>query len=172
MIVQILQHTPVWVWMLLAALLYFGYLQSRTRAVPKERLFALPAAMLGLSLYSLFATFGATRLGFVAWLAGGILAALLYRVFGRPAGTAYAPDMRVYTVPGSWLPLTLMLAIFVTRYAVAVMIAIDASLRQASSFVLVAGLVYGFLSCTFTARAHAAVRAARHAPPSMAAQSA
>jgi hypothetical protein len=172
MIVQILQRTPAWVWMLLVALLYLGYLQSRTRAVPKARLFALPAAMLGLSLYSLFATFGATRLGFVAWLAGGILAGLLYRVFRRPAAAGYAPDTRVYTIRGSWLPLTLMLAIFVTRYAVAVMIAIDASLRQASSFVGIAGLAYGFLSCTFAARAHAVVRAAAHAPPSLAAQTA
>jgi hypothetical protein len=167
-----MQHTPAWVWVLLVALVYLGYLQSRTRAVPKTRLFALPAAMVGLSLYSLFATFGATRLGFVAWLAGGILAALLYRVFRRPAAAGYAPDTRVYSIPGSWLPLALMLAIFLTRYAVAVAIAIDAPLRQASSFVLVAGLVYGFLSCTFLARARAVVRAAKHPPPGMAGQSA
>jgi len=172
MIVQILQHTPAWVWMLLAALLYLGYLQSRTRAVPKARLFALPAAMVGLSLYSLSATFGATRLGFAAWVAGGILAGLLYRAFGRPAGASYAPDTRIYTIPGSWLPLTLMLAIFVTRYAVAVAIAIDASLRQTSSFVLVAGLVFGFLNCTFPARAHAVVQAAKHAQSNLAGQSA
>jgi hypothetical protein len=172
MIVQILQHTPAWVWMLLAALLYLGYLQSRTRAVPMARLFALPAAMVGLSLYSLFATFGATRLGFAAWLAGGILAGLLWRVFVRPAGTGYAPETRVYTIPGSWLPLTLMLAIFLTRYAVAVAIAIDASLRDASSFAIFSGLVYGFLSGTFPARVHAVVRAAKHSPPSGAAQSA
>lgn len=37
---------------------------------------------------------------------------------------------------------------------------------------LVAGLVYAFLSCTFPARAYAAVRAANHAPPSLARQSA
>ena len=172
MIIQILQHTPIWVWLLFAALLYLGYLQSSTRAVPKARLFALPAAMLGLSLYSLFATFGATRLGFAAWLAGGMLAALLYRFVRRPAGAGYVPDMSVYTIPGSWLPLTLMLAIFLTRYAVAVAIAIDASLREASLFIVAAGLAYGFLSCTFPARAYALVRAARHAPASLAGASA
>ncbi len=71
MIIQIMQHTPGWVWVLLLALIYIGYLQSRTRIVAKARLFALPAAMLGLSLYSLFATFGAVHLGLLAWLAGG-----------------------------------------------------------------------------------------------------
>ena len=172
MIAQIMQHTPVWVWVLFAGLIYLGYLQSRTRTVPKARLFALPLAMLGLSLYSLFATFGATRLAFVAWLAGGMLAGLLYRVFRRPAAAGYAPDTRVYTIPGSWLPLTQMLAIFLTRYAVAVTIAVDAPLREAASFVVVAGLAYGFLSCTFAARAHAVVRAARQATLSLAGQSA
>jgi hypothetical protein len=168
MIVQIMQRTPVWVWMLLIALIYLGYLQSRTRTVSKARLFALPVAMLALSLYSLFATFGPTRLGFVAWLAGGMLAGLLYRFARRPAGAGHAPDTRVYTIPGSWLPLTLMLAIFLMRYAVAVAIAIDASLSETSSFVLVAGLSYGLLSCIFLARANAVLRAAKHAPLSLA----
>ena len=63
MIAQTMQHTPGWVWVLLLALICLGYLQSRTRIVPKARLLALPAAMLGLSLYSLIATFGAVRLG-------------------------------------------------------------------------------------------------------------
>lgn len=172
MIIQILQHTPAWVWMLLVALLYLGYLQSRTRTVPRARLFALPVAMLALSLYSLFATFGAARLGVAAWLAGGMLAALLRRFVRRPAGAGYAPDTRAYTIPGSWLPLTLMLAIFLTRYAVAAAIAIDASLREASLFIVAAGLAYGFLSCTFPARAYAVVRAARDAPASLAGASA
>lgn len=161
MIVQILQHTPPWVWMLLAALLYLGHLQSRTRVMSKARLFALPAAMVALSLYSLFATLGATRLGFAAWLTGGILAALLYRSFRRPAGTGQVSDTRVYAIPGSWLPMALILAIFITRYAVAVAIAIEAALLEASPFVAIAGVTYGFLSCALFARAHTAVRAAK-----------
>jgi hypothetical protein len=170
MIAQILQHTPAWVWLLLVALLFLGYLQSRTRLMSKARLFALPAAMLVLSLYSLFATFGATRLGFAAWLAGGILAALLYRSFGRPAGTVDVLGTPIYTIPGSWLPLMLMMAIFLTRYAVAVAISIDASLRDANLFAVIAGLGYGFLSCTFPVRACAVARSARRAPASLAGQ--
>jgi hypothetical protein len=170
MIVQILQHTPAWVWMLLLALLYLGYLQSRTRVMSKARLFALPAAMLALSLYSLFATFGATLPGFIAWLAGGILAALLYRSFERPAGTGYASGTPVYTIPGSWLPLMLIVTIFLTRYTVAVAIAINTSLRDANLFAVIAGLAYGFLSCTFPVRAYALVRAARRAPVSLTGQ--
>jgi hypothetical protein len=172
MIVQIVQHTPGWVWVLFLALVCLGYLQSRTRAVPKPRLFALPVAMLGLSLYSLFATFGADRVGLLAWLAGGMLALLLHRVLGRPARAAYAPATRRYTVPGSWVPLTLMLAIFFARYAVAATMAIDASLRQANAMIAAAGLIYGFLSFIFLARARAVLRAAKPAPAGLASQSA
>ena len=39
-------------------------------------------------------------------------------------------------------------------------------------WMLVAGLVFGFLSCIFPARAHALVRAAKHAPSNLAGQSA
>ncbi len=172
MMVQIMQHTPGWVWVLFLALICLGYLQSRTRTVAKARLFALPAAMLGLSLYSLFATFGAVRLGLLAWLAGGLLALLLQRVRGWPAAASYAPDTRLYTIRGSWVPLALMLAIFLARYAVAAAVAVDASLRQANALIAAASLVYGFLSCTFLARAGAVLRAAKPAPVSLAGQSA
>ena len=163
MIVQILQRTPVWVWPLFAALLYLGYAQSKTRRVPKARLFALPAALLGLSLYSMSATFGATRFGFAAWLAGGMLALMLNRILKQPAGVGYAPDTRAFTIPGSRLPLILMMAIFAVRYAVAAAIAVDASLREASAFVGIAGLAYGFLSGMFFARARHAGRFAAQA---------
>ena len=164
MIVQILQRTPVWVWPLFAALLYLGYLQSKTRSVSKQRLFALPLAMVGLSLYSLFSTFSANGAGFAAWLAGGVLALLLNHVLKRPKGVRYICATGVFTLRGSWSPLALMMAIFATRYAVAVITAIDASLRAADAFVGCAGLAYGFLSGLFLARALHAARAAKAAP--------
>lgn len=172
MIAQLVQHTPTWVWVLFLALLCLGYLQSRTRAVPKARLFALPAAMLGLSLYSLFATFGAVPLGLLAWLAGGTLALRLHRTFGQRSAASYAPDTGRYTIRGSWVPLALMLAIFFARYAVAATVAIDASSRHASGLVVAAGLVYGLLSWTFFARARAVLRTAKSAPASLVGQGA
>jgi len=172
MMAQTIQHTPGWVWLLFLALICLGFLQSRTRTVPKARLLALPAAMLALSLHSLVATFGPLRLGLLAWLAGGMLTLLLHRVLGPPAGAGYAPDTRRYTVPGSWVPLMLMLAIFFARYAVAAATAIDASLRQANALVAAAGLVYGLLSWTFFARARAVLRTAQYAPAGLAAQGA
>ena len=164
MIVQILQRTPIWVWVLFVALLYLGYLQSKTRSVSKQRLFALPLAMVGLSLYSLFTTFGATGIGFVAWLAAGVLAFLLNRGLKHPEGVRYISATGVFTLRGSWVPLALMMTIFLTRYTVAVITAIDASLRAANTFVGCAGLAYGFLSGLFLARALHAARAAKAAP--------
>jgi hypothetical protein len=163
MIVQILQRTPIWVWPLFAALLYLGYTQSKTRSVSKQRLFALPLAMVGLSLYSLFTTFGPNGIGFAAWLAGGVLALLLNQVLKRPKEVRYISATRVFSLRGSWSPLALIMAIFVTRYTVAVLTAIDASLRAANAFVGCAGLAYGFLSGLFLARALHAARAAKAA---------
>jgi hypothetical protein len=118
----------------------------------------------GLSLYSLFTTFSANGIGFAAWLAGGVLALLLNHVLKRPKGVRYASATGLFTLRGSWSPLALIMAIFVTRYTVAVITAIDASLRAANAFVACAGLAYGFLSGLFLARALHAARAAKAAP--------
>lgn len=53
MLLQILTHTPVFVWALLAGLIALGVTQSRDRRVAPARLLALPALMLGLGAWSL-----------------------------------------------------------------------------------------------------------------------
>ena len=48
MIVNVLSHTPVWVWGLLAALMALGFSQTRQRHVAPWRLLMLPMVLLGL----------------------------------------------------------------------------------------------------------------------------
>lgn len=160
-ILQILQRTPLWVWPLFLALIWLGILQSRTRAVPRARLFALPAAMIGLSLFGVWSTFAAAPLSLAAWGGGILLAVLLNRILGLPAGVAYSPASRRYTVPGSWLPLALMMVIFFTRYAITVTLAINPLLRETAMFAGIASLAYGLMSGTFFARALHVLRAGR-----------
>ena len=51
MIVQILSHTPIWVYALFFVLLAFGLIQTRTRTVRKMPALLLPAGMTALSLF-------------------------------------------------------------------------------------------------------------------------
>jgi hypothetical protein len=50
--VEILRHTPVWVWGIFAVLLIFGATQMRRRNVSPPLVFVLPAIMIPLSLFT------------------------------------------------------------------------------------------------------------------------
>jgi hypothetical protein len=153
MVLQILKGTPPWVFVLFFALLAVGFAQSRSRTVGTARVTILPAAFIALSLYGVIAAFGAHAADLIAW-AAGIGAALLVNCFLRqPAGARWEHSTGSYHVPGSWMPLALMMTVFFARYAIAVSIAMRPALVHEDMFVLSASLVYGLLSGTFLARA-------------------
>ena len=65
MLIEILQRTPPWVFVLFFALLALGYFQSRSRTVSRRRVSILPVAMIVLSLYGVFSAFGIAPVGLV-----------------------------------------------------------------------------------------------------------
>ena len=153
MILEILKHTPVWVWGLFALLVYLGAMQSRTRTFSPARLAILPAAMLAFSLYGVLSVFGASVPAIAAWLTGLVASAWAIVALGLPRNATWSEETRTFSVPGSWLPLGIMMAIFFTRYAINVSIALDPSLKQAAGFLPAVGLTYGASSGYFLARA-------------------
>ena len=153
MITQILRHTPVWVFGLFFILLYLGYVQRKTRTVPKRRLFILPLAMVILSAYGVRSAFGGNPLAFASWGAAILLALLLNRTIKQPQGVTAASGTNAVRIPGSLLPLALMLAIFFTRYAVAAALTMHPSLHVAAPFIVTASRLYGLFGGLFAARA-------------------
>ena len=153
MILDILKHTPLWVYGLFVFLVYLGVLQSRTRSFTPVRLGILPAAMLAFSLYGVLSVFGASVPALVAWVVG--LAACVWGIvaLGFPRNATWSEETRTFTVPGSWLPLVIIMAIFFTRYTVNVSLALEPSLKQATGFIPAIGLLYGISSGYFLARA-------------------
>jgi len=153
MILQILTHTPTWVFVIFLGLVYLGYSQSRGRLVSKPRLTVLPIFMLGLSLLGVWTAFGANRVGFVAWALAIVAAIGVNQVVRQPHGVIYLPDIQVFKIPGSWIPFVLMMMIFFTKYLVAVLLALDPARRNSAIFVAIASMAYGLSSGTFLARA-------------------
>lgn len=154
MILQILKHTPAWVFVLFVALLHLGYIQSKTRSVTKSRLAVLPLAMVGLSLYGVISAFGANVIGVASWTIAMALAVLVNTFLRQPQGVVYVSTAKAFVIPGSWLPLGLMMAIFFIKYAVAVaLVRVPApALRESVTFIALTALAYGFLSGIFFAR--------------------
>jgi len=152
-ILIVISRTPIWVWVVLVTLVVLGVLQTKTRAVSSVRLLALPLAMLGLSLYGTESTFSAQPAVLLSWGAAKLLAVVAGRRLRRPAGVSYSSDIERFIVPGSWLPLALMMTIFCIRYVTAVSLAIDVTLNQSLAFACTVAVAYGLLSGTLLARA-------------------
>lgn len=153
MLYQIFTHTPTWVWFLLTGLLGLGASQVVTRTVSIQRMTLMPLAMVGLSLYGTVSAFGPELRVLLAWLAGaGLMAALVMQRPLDPA-TRYDDWTERFTVPGSWVPLLLILGIFATKYTVGVSTAMHPALAQNASFCLGFTALYGAFSGIFLARA-------------------
>lgn len=153
MITQIVSHTPPWVFVLLVVLLALGYLASRPRTLSRNRAAILPIAMILLSAYGVVSAFGYHAAGIVAWVAGMGLAVLLNRALQLPRGASYSAATRSFALPGSWIPLALMLAIFFAKYSVAVLLSLNPALLARVAFVTGVSLAYGVLSGIFFASA-------------------
>nr|WP_308495375.1 DUF6622 family protein [Duganella aceris] len=151
MIQQIISHTPVYVWALLAFLLYRGYLASRDRDITLQKMAIIPGVMLVLALSGLN---GHGALGAGVWgvWAIGVLAgmALIWRMtngdiaIDRAAGTIHQR--------GSWMPLAMMMAIFLTKYTVAVASAMHPELPHSLPFALGVTALYGVFNGVFLGR--------------------
>lgn len=169
MIVKILNNTPTWVFGLFFGLVAIGLMQVRTRRVGRLAAFVLPAGMVALSLAGISSSFGLEPWPLAAWAIALALSALCgYWVF-RDTRVEYDGVADRFVVPGSWVPLAVILAIFFAKYAYAVMRALNAEVISTPLFIAMLSGVYGLLSGYFVARALNLVMKARavgavHAP--------
>ena len=153
MLSQIFKHTPHWVFALFLVLLVYGISQRRARNVTRFRLFVLPAVMLTLSLIGVFTGFGPKPAALLTWAIGvGVVVAAGQRRV-RAHESQSVRDGARYAIPGSWVPLALMMTIFVLKYAVGVIHARQLAIAQATPFVWIICLLYGTLSGAFLVRA-------------------
>lgn len=153
MIVQILSNTPLWVYVLFFVLLGFGFMQTRTRAVRLFPALLLPAGMIALSLAGINSSFGLRPVPLASWaVALAVVAAVGYALF-RDKRIEYDAATKKFTVPGSWVPLAVIMAIFFAKYAYAVLHALKFDVISAPPFIVALSAVYGLLSGYFAARA-------------------
>jgi hypothetical protein len=163
MIVEILSRTPTWVYVLFVALVALGLWQVRTRTFSLARLLVLPTAMIAFALYGLLSLFGDRAQALAPWLVALIATTLLLMAAQFPRGVTLADGK--FTVPGSWIPLAVIMLIFFLRYAITVAVQMNPALREDTTLEVVAGLMYGLSSGFFLGRTLSIVRSGRHAVP-------
>jgi hypothetical protein len=153
LLIEILKRTPPWVFVLFFVLLALGYSQSKERAVKRGSVSVLPIVMITLSFYSVFSAFGIAPVGFIFWLFGSGAAVLLGLVLTVPRSVRYSTETQLYLVPGSWLPLVLMMTIFFIRYYVGYVFARQLPIAVEPVFIGSISFCYGIFSGLFFARA-------------------
>ncbi|MFC0132092.1 hypothetical protein CR105_26220 [Massilia eurypsychrophila] len=151
MLIQIVTHTPVYVWAILALLVYRGVVAMRDREMTIRKLFIIPVIMLALSLQDVVAKFGAGFMPLSVWTGSAVLMTLLVWKFSSAGVSAAASSGRVI-VHGSWAPLAMMMAIFFTKYATAVTLVIKPSASQDPLFSTVVCALLGVFSGYFLGR--------------------
>lgn len=151
MLNQIVTHTPVYVWAILAFLIFRGVIALRTREVAMSKLFIIPIVMLALSLFDIAAKFGLGGIGFATWIATAVATlALLYHFSAARVAPTGTPGHVI--VRGSIWPLALMMAIFVTKYVASVVLAVQPQLHQSVTFTVVVCALFGLFSGYFVGR--------------------
>ncbi len=153
MLSQIVSSTPFWVWGLLVALIWFGSSQLKWRVASRARVVRIALLMTALSLYGAVSAVGASILMLTCWLAAA--GAVGYGMLRVPlaSGTRYLGESRTFELPGSCSPLALMLGVFLVKYLVGVLIAIQAPIIRTALFDTTLGLLYGGFSGAFLGRA-------------------
>jgi hypothetical protein len=166
MLIGIFQHTPHWVWWLLAALISLGVSQSKPQQKTLRNATVIPLAMAALSFYGVVSVFAAQSIALVAWAAAMLAALSISHAAGIGSKARWLATEQRLLVPGSWVPLVLILGLFIIKFGANVMLAMHPDLSVDRLFAVSVSLAYGAFSGIFLARALAMWRVARQAEPS------
>ena len=166
MLIEILQRTPHWVWWLLAALISLGVSQSKPQQKTLRNATAIPIAMAALSFYGVVSVFAHQSIALVAWAAAMLAALAISHAAGIGSKVRWLAAEQRLLVPGSWVPLMLMLGLFIIKFGANVMLAMHPDLSADRLFAISVSLAYGAFSGIFLARGLAMWRVARQDEPS------
>ncbi len=163
---QVLKNTPVWAWAILVALIALGINQLRTRVVSRYSVVIAPVVFLLVGLM----TASRGRVGFWVWaLTLLVTAAVTFFVWQPTGGARYEASIDRLNLPGSVIPLLIMLTIFLLNYVINVALAINPSLRSDLVWQVGPAIILGALSGVFLGRALTLFRMNRRSQTAIAA---
>jgi len=149
-VIDLITHTPFWVWAALVALLWLGVKRAQAREVTLSRMVFFPAIVTLLSLYGLASTWAGTPtlLGVLAGAAIGTAAA--FRMEQRNPAEAL-PDGRL-RLKGEWTSVVIVLAIFASHYVKTVAAIVSPAGAASAGFLFTMALVSALFSALLVVR--------------------
>lgn len=152
---QTLQHIPLWVFGLFIGLVALGLLQTRTRQVHRLQLLGAKVALTVVTLISVVQLWWPTpwfAIALISWGLSGLFVSWAFSQSAAPAGASFDPATQRFTLPGSWLPLALFMAIFASKFVVGMLNAIAPETMRSLQAAIGISALYGLLSGIVIAR--------------------
>ena len=151
MLNQIISHTPTYVWVILAVLVYRGVAAMRDQEMDVSKMFILPAIMLVLAVQDIIGKFGVSVLALACWgIAAVGTVALVHRFSATRVVAGIKPGSVM--VRGSVLPLASMMSIFMLKYCASVAVVMVPTLRFDVLFTVTLCALFGVLNGYFFGR--------------------
>jgi hypothetical protein len=163
-LLQIVVHTPLWVWPMMAAIIALGLYGLRPRVVSPWRLVALPLVGVAVSLTAVVQS-AQPAMAAAAWALALLAGLPLGNILGRRRPAQWQDDGRLQ-IAGGWFVLVFALSIFAVRYALGVVFGVAPALKadpfwiglSAGAGGVIAGIGLGWLAgLVLRARATTAV---------------
>lgn len=165
-IADILDSAPWGVWPLLALLLFLGILGLRTRPVPVLGLLPFPLAFFGLSVFNLLPLDALAPLRIAVWVAALLAGVVPGWLTVRVREVAVDRARGRIVLPGSVVPLALMIGSFIGSYYFGYMFVRHPELKSDVSMLVQASAFRGLISGYFLGQMLRYFRLYFRAPPS------
>ncbi|HLI51812.1 MAG TPA: DUF6622 family protein [Thermomicrobiaceae bacterium] len=145
-ILLIVRHTPVWVFAVLAVLVFFGVQALQQRTVPVWRLVIIPAVFIVWGVTAVVARSATFPILIVDWMITGAVGFAIGWGTTRLDGVEIDRAAARVQVPGSAVPLIRNLLIFAAKYCLAAAMALAPRLHGSLSAwdIAVSGLSAGY----------------------------
>lgn len=149
---EILLGTPIWVWILLVVLVSRGMKALKGGTAPLAKLGLVPAVFAGWGVQHLLTNPAAGWEAALMWIAGGALGVSVGVALAKRSGMTVDRVRRTVTLPGSAVPLALILVTFATKFWIGFELATATHVGVDSPFVVLGGLVSGLVAGIFAGR--------------------
>ncbi|MCV2354940.1 hypothetical protein LNV09_12320 [Paucibacter sp. B2R-40] len=149
---DIFSHIPAFVWAILALILVMGLLQSRDQWMARRRLMGVPTIWLAYGIWGVVSSFGYSATAVLPWVLGLLASLSVVRRSGWPTGSRFDSARGQFFVPGSWLPLVLMMGIFLAKFAVGMSAAMHPDLLGRPEFMATFSATFGAFGGAFLGR--------------------
>jgi hypothetical protein len=148
----IIHGTPIWVWVLLVVLLSRGFKALRSGTAPLSKLAITPLIFAGWGIVHLISDPLAGWSSVIAWIAGSLIGIAVGVFMANRSRFIVDPIANTVMLPGSVLPLLLIVATFVAKFWLGFEIATVTDLSSLGVVVLIDAVVSGVVAGVFGGR--------------------